>query len=60
MDVIFHPGIGDIYPRDFRTYVEVEGLSQVMCGISRPRPTPRRIVRHASPSSSLDAVPARL
>ena len=35
-DLIFYPEEQDIYPVDFRTYVEVEELSQVLCGRSRP------------------------
>ncbi len=36
VDVLFTPSAGEIFPRDFRTYIEVEGLSQKMCGRSRP------------------------
>lgn len=34
-DLIFYPEEQEIYPEDFRTYVEVEELSQVLCGRSR-------------------------
>jgi pantoate--beta-alanine ligase len=36
IDVLFHPETADMYPEGYRTLVDVEGLSQVMCGISRP------------------------
>ncbi|TSA56270.1 pantoate--beta-alanine ligase, partial [bacterium] len=35
-DILFCPGKDSIYKKDFATYVEVQGLSEVMCGISRP------------------------
>ena len=35
-DVIFAPDIGQIYPPNYRTYVTVEGLSEVLCGKFRP------------------------
>jgi pantoate--beta-alanine ligase len=36
VDFIFYPTIKDIYPRCFATYVYVEGLSNLLCGESRP------------------------
>lgn len=36
VDVLFNPETADVYPEGYRTMVEVEGLSQVMCGVSRP------------------------
>jgi pantoate--beta-alanine ligase len=36
VDIVFSPGTKDIYPHGFRTYVDVQGLSQVLCGKSRP------------------------
>jgi pantoate--beta-alanine ligase len=36
VDLIFHPEPGALYPPDFRTYVEVHGLQDVLCGGSRP------------------------
>ena len=35
-DILFCPGNGSIYKKDFKTCVEVHGLSDVMCGLSRP------------------------
>lgn len=36
VDVLFVPEEKDMYPEGFSTYVEVSGLTQVMCGASRP------------------------
>lgn len=36
VDIIFCPKAGQIYPKDYRTYVEVKRLSEAMCGLSRP------------------------
>jgi pantoate--beta-alanine ligase len=36
VDLVFAPDVQTMYPAGFRTYVEVEGLQQVLCGISRP------------------------
>lgn len=36
VDIIFHPKAGGLYPGDFKTYVEVSGLSEVLCGTVRP------------------------
>lgn len=35
-DVIFHPSSETIYPPGFATFVEVEGLQDILCGASRP------------------------
>jgi pantoate--beta-alanine ligase len=35
-DVMFVPRSEDIYPKGYATYVTVEGLSDVLCGRSRP------------------------
>jgi pantoate--beta-alanine ligase len=35
-DVLFVPRTQDMYPSGYATYVTVEGLSQVLCGRSRP------------------------
>ncbi len=36
VDLVFMPTVTDIYPKGFKTYVEVEGLSDKLCGQSRP------------------------
>ncbi|MBM3252575.1 MAG: pantoate--beta-alanine ligase, partial [Candidatus Omnitrophica bacterium] len=36
VDVIFYPNARDIYPAPYRTYVNVEGLSDCLCGRFRP------------------------
>lgn len=35
-DILFQPEKDDIYPEDFRTFVNVEDLTSVMCGAARP------------------------
>lgn len=35
-DILFHPRAGDLYPPGYRTYVEVHGLQNRLCGLSRP------------------------
>ncbi len=36
VDIIFYPSAKKIYPGEFKTYVQVEDLSKVLCGKSRP------------------------
>jgi pantoate--beta-alanine ligase len=36
VDVLFYPDAAEIYPPGYRTYVEVEGLQDKLCGRSRP------------------------
>lgn len=36
VDYVFNPAPSDLYPEGFRTHVEVENLSSVLCGKSRP------------------------
>jgi pantoate--beta-alanine ligase len=36
VDVIFYPSVKQMYPPGFKTYIEVKGLSQLLCGKSRP------------------------
>lgn len=36
VDVIFCPTVKEMYPDGYSTYVTVEGVSRVMCGVSRP------------------------
>ncbi len=35
-DCLFHPGAAEVYPPGYRTYVEVQGLQDKLCGRSRP------------------------
>jgi len=35
-DVLFHPPVEEIYPRGYKTFVEIEGLSSLLCGAFRP------------------------
>jgi pantoate--beta-alanine ligase len=36
VDIIFYPEAKDMYPINYKTYVNVEDLSNVLCGASRP------------------------
>ncbi len=36
VDVLYTPTAADMYPEGYQTYVSVEGLSQGLCGASRP------------------------
>jgi len=36
VDYVFSPSSEQMYPQDYRTWVEVEGLSSILCGASRP------------------------
>ncbi len=36
VDVIFYPGDRDMYPEHYQTYVNVEGVTDNLCGLSRP------------------------
>lgn len=36
VDILFTPAPSEIYPEGFRTYVSVEGLSEILCGKTRP------------------------
>uniref|UniRef100_A0A7V1EH98 Pantothenate synthetase n=1 Tax=candidate division WOR-3 bacterium TaxID=2052148 RepID=A0A7V1EH98_UNCW3 len=35
-DLIFYPSVKEMYPDGYKTYVEVEELSSILCGKSRP------------------------
>jgi pantoate--beta-alanine ligase len=37
VDLIFYPSAIHIYPRDYKTYINVKDLSKIMCGNTRPR-----------------------
>jgi len=36
VDVVFYPSIKDMYPAGYATYVNVEGLTDTLCGAARP------------------------
>lgn len=36
VDCIFHPRVEDMYPQPYLTFVEVEGLTEGLCGAHRP------------------------
>ena len=36
VDIVFFPDTCDIYPEDYKTFVEVQGLQEKLCGDSRP------------------------
>ncbi len=36
VDVIFAPSVKEMYPPDYQTFVQVEKVTQNLCGISRP------------------------
>lgn len=36
VDLVFHPDVSTIYPPGHRTFVEVHGFQDVLCGASRP------------------------
>ncbi len=36
VDVLFYPDVKEMYPEGYSTYVEVEGLTEHLCGRSRP------------------------
>jgi pantoate--beta-alanine ligase len=36
VDYLFTPTVQEMYPEGYRTYVEVHGLQERMCGLSRP------------------------
>ncbi|MGI9861063.1 pantoate--beta-alanine ligase [Moorella naiadis] len=36
VDAIFAPPVAEMYPEGYATYVQVEGLTEVLCGASRP------------------------
>jgi len=35
-DIIFAPSVKEMYPSDFQTYIDVENVTQNLCGFSRP------------------------
>ena len=35
-DIVFHPDTRDVYPDPYLTYVSVEKITRVLCGVTRP------------------------
>jgi pantoate--beta-alanine ligase len=35
-DILFHPAVSEMYPEKYHTYVEVNDITNRLCGISRP------------------------
>ncbi len=36
VDVIFHPQVQEMYPKGYSSFIEVDGITQKLCGLSRP------------------------
>jgi pantoate--beta-alanine ligase len=36
VDVVFSPSVSEMYPDGYKTYVEVEGITNILCGRTRP------------------------
>lgn len=36
VDVVFAPSVAEMYPEEYKTYVNVEDITGVLCGLSRP------------------------
>lgn len=36
VDIVFAPSVAEMYPESYKTYVEVEDITNVLCGVSRP------------------------
>jgi len=36
VDCIFHPGVEEMYPEPYHTFIDLEAVSGVLCGASRP------------------------
>lgn len=36
VDVVFHPSVEEMYPTNYNTYVEMETLTDTLCGAKRP------------------------
>ena len=36
VQVIFHPQTAEMYPEGYSTFVEIEGITEKLCGLSRP------------------------
>jgi len=35
-DLVFRPSVKQIYPSDYKTYVQVKDMGKLLCGVSRP------------------------
>jgi len=35
-DIIFAPSVSEMYPEGYLTYINVEGITETLCGLSRP------------------------
>lgn len=36
VDIIFYPSVNEMYPKNYLTYVNVEEITDMLCGVSRP------------------------
>jgi len=36
VDAIFHPQVQEMYPKGYSSFIEVDGITQKLCGLSRP------------------------
>jgi pantoate--beta-alanine ligase len=36
VDLLFHPDVTEMYPRPIFSYIDIDGLANVLCGASRP------------------------
>lgn len=36
VDVIFHPQAAEMYPEGYSSFIEIEGITEKLCGLSRP------------------------
>lgn len=36
VQVIFHPQVAEMYPEGYSSFIEVEGITEKLCGLSRP------------------------
>lgn len=36
VQVIFHPQVKEMYPQGYASFIEIEGITQKLCGLSRP------------------------
>lgn len=36
VDVIFHPQAQELYPKGYSSFIEIDGITQKLCGLSRP------------------------